>query len=272
MAFTLAGCLAAAPVSWQPPFNLTAVTDLDLLEVDVIADCSFRALKPDPSSYQFGLDTLGVGKPDPRRTEILRDQGEFSVEDLIAYKEGTPAFEEFPGGAKKLLTATDGGNGVEGANKTNVPFPIPETGVEVVWNHNFRDFGGSIVRESADFPVQTNGTYTLGKRIERIAYASYMDDAEPAYVKPFAVENSLRASWLKLVTQCASGSEDTDACADDSEQAAVIRLQPKMPAARTTRNRLKYPGRHCAAIQATIRAQPMLVKSSIPRVSGPIMS
>ena len=31
-----------------------------LREVDVIADCSFRALKPDPSSYQFGLDTLGV--------------------------------------------------------------------------------------------------------------------------------------------------------------------------------------------------------------------
>ena len=30
VAFTLAGCLAAAPVSWQPPFNLTAVTDLDL--------------------------------------------------------------------------------------------------------------------------------------------------------------------------------------------------------------------------------------------------
>ena len=31
-----------------------------LREVDVIADCSFRALKPDPSAYQFGLDTLGV--------------------------------------------------------------------------------------------------------------------------------------------------------------------------------------------------------------------
>jgi len=77
------------------------------------------------------------------------------------------------------IKLTDGGDGVEGAVKTNVPFPIPQSGVEVVWNHNFRDFGGSIVRESADFPVQSNGTYTLGKRVERISYASYMDDAEP---------------------------------------------------------------------------------------------
>src|SRR5689334_15370898 len=34
------------------------------------------------------------------RTEIRVHQS--SVEDLAAYKEGTPAFEEFPGGARKL--------------------------------------------------------------------------------------------------------------------------------------------------------------------------
>ena len=37
-----------------------------------------------------------------------------------------------------------------------------------------------------------------------------MADAEPTYVKPFAVENSLRACWLKLITKCASGSVDVD--------------------------------------------------------------
>lgn len=73
----------------------------------------------------------------------------------------------------------DGGSGVDGVVKSNVPFPIPQSGVEVVWNHNFRDFGGSIVRTSADIPVQTNGTYTLGKRIETIAMASFIDDPEP---------------------------------------------------------------------------------------------
>ena len=38
--------------------------------------------------------------PGKGRTEIRVHAS--SVEDLIAYKEGTPAFEEFPGGAKKL--------------------------------------------------------------------------------------------------------------------------------------------------------------------------
>lgn len=74
---------------------------------------------------------------------------------------------------------TDGGNGVEGVKKSNIPFPIPTEGVQVIWNHNFRDLGGSITRHSADFPVQTNGSYTLGKRTETISYAAYMDDPEP---------------------------------------------------------------------------------------------
>lgn len=74
---------------------------------------------------------------------------------------------------------TDGGNGVEGVKNTNIPFPIPKTGVEVIWNHNFRDLGGSITRHSADFPVQTNGSFTVGKRTETISYAAYMEDPEP---------------------------------------------------------------------------------------------
>ena len=73
----------------------------------------------------------------------------------------------------------DGGNGVEGIKKSNIPFPIPKSGVEVIWNHNFRDLGGSVVRYSADFPVQSDGSFTVGKRIETVALASYMDSPEP---------------------------------------------------------------------------------------------
>jgi hypothetical protein len=73
----------------------------------------------------------------------------------------------------------DGGNGVEGIKKSNIPFPVPKSGVEVIWNHNFRDLGGSVVRYSADFPVQTDGSFTVGKRVETVALASYMDNPEP---------------------------------------------------------------------------------------------
>ena len=73
----------------------------------------------------------------------------------------------------------EGGNGILNLKKSNVPFPIPNEGVQVVWNHLMRDLGGSISRVSADFPVQTNGSYTLGKREEIIAFSSFMADAEP---------------------------------------------------------------------------------------------
>jgi hypothetical protein len=73
----------------------------------------------------------------------------------------------------------DGGNGVEGIKKSNIPFPVPKSGVEVIWNHNFRDLGGSFTRYSADFPVQTDGSFTVGKRIETVSLASHMDSPEP---------------------------------------------------------------------------------------------
>lgn len=72
-----------------------------------------------------------------------------------------------------------GGNGLQNLKKSTVPFPVPTEGVQVIWNHIMRDLGGSIVRESADFPVQTNGVYTLGKRKESIASAAFLADPEP---------------------------------------------------------------------------------------------
>ncbi|MDH4395024.1 MAG: DUF1329 domain-containing protein [Limnobacter sp.] len=72
-----------------------------------------------------------------------------------------------------------GGNGLQNLKKSTVPFPVPTEGVQVIWNHIMRDLGGSIIRESADFPVQTNGVYTLGKRKESIASAAFLSDPEP---------------------------------------------------------------------------------------------
>lgn len=77
------------------------------------------------------------------------------------------------------IKLAEGGNGLLNLKKSTVPFPLPTEGVHVIWNHLMRDLGGSISRESADFPVQSNGTYTMGKRKETIAAATYITDAEP---------------------------------------------------------------------------------------------
>lgn len=99
----------------------------------------------------------------------------FPSHRTVAYRQSI--YDAVKAEAPKIKLA-DGGNGVLNINKSTVPFPIPKSGVEVIWNHLFRDLGGTVIRYSADFPVQSNGSYTLGKRVETIAFASAMDDAE----------------------------------------------------------------------------------------------
>jgi hypothetical protein len=79
--------------------------------------------------------------------------------------------------AKADLAA--GGNGVTNVVRSSVPFPMPKTGVEVIWNHMMRYRGGSVQRFSAEFPVQANGAFTPVTRVESITMANAMDKPEP---------------------------------------------------------------------------------------------
>lgn len=52
----------------------------------------------------------------------------------------------------------EGGAGFEGAYG-GVPFPVPESGLEVIWNHMTRYFSTYLERTSADIAVQENGRF-----------------------------------------------------------------------------------------------------------------
>jgi len=80
--------------------------------------------------------------------------------------------------APKAKLAADG-NGVVGTERTAVPFPVPKSGVEVMWNHVSRYFGGNWTRYTADFPVQTNGAFTPVTRTETFAAPWALDKIEP---------------------------------------------------------------------------------------------
>lgn len=67
--------------------------DVPASKLDEIA-ASFKDVPPDDEKVAC------IFYPGQGRTEIKVHAS--SVEDLVAYKQGTPAFEEFPGGAKKL--------------------------------------------------------------------------------------------------------------------------------------------------------------------------
>jgi len=66
---------------------------------------------------------------------------------------------------KKNATTAEligGGNGIINFDES-IPFAIPKTGVEVIWNHITRYRGGSIERRSANIPVQASGDYSTVK-------------------------------------------------------------------------------------------------------------
>lgn len=64
---------------------------------------------------------------------------------------------------KKIATTAQlvqGGNGVQGA-VVGIPFPIPQNGLEVIWNHILRYRGEGAKRMIGQAPVTRSGNYTM---------------------------------------------------------------------------------------------------------------
>jgi hypothetical protein len=68
-------------------------------------------------------------------------------------------FAAIKGNATKTKLVA-GGNGLENF-KTAIPFPIPQNGSEVIWNHITRYRGGSVQRLVTQATPQANGSYNL---------------------------------------------------------------------------------------------------------------
>ncbi|MCW3149898.1 DUF1329 domain-containing protein [Stutzerimonas stutzeri] len=72
-------------------------------------------------------------------------------------------------------TLVRGGNGLENF-ETAIAFPIPQDGLQVVWNHITRYRGASARRVVAQATPQVNGSYSLVKFIDEVVYANTLTD------------------------------------------------------------------------------------------------
>jgi hypothetical protein len=71
------------------------------------------------------------------------------------------------------------GFGLKNLNGSTVPFPVPQSGLEAIWNHLVRYLGGGVEGTSYSFPVRANGDYyKIGFHAMRI-YDQNMDTASP---------------------------------------------------------------------------------------------
>lgn len=73
----------------------------------------------------------------------------------------------------------EGGNGLENFDQAN-PFPIPQNGLEAIWNHITRYRGGSMQRVVTQATPQQNGTYSLVYFQDEFTFRTSLTDYNPA--------------------------------------------------------------------------------------------
>lgn len=72
----------------------------------------------------------------------------------------------------------DGGNGVSGFKEV-IPFPIPQNGLEAIWNHLIRYRGRSLSRDIVQAVVKESGDYTLIHFADEAIYPINMEGHDP---------------------------------------------------------------------------------------------
>ncbi len=102
------------------------------------------------------------------------------------------------------LARTDGYHVLD-VGKTTVPFPIPATGLEVMWNHVFRWRGGSVERQIVWAPVAPSGQWYVVKLRQNVAsdQLGYMQEprkgwlyrAATIYLAPPSVIGAGAVTW-----------------------------------------------------------------------------
>ena len=76
-------------------------------------------------------------------------------------------------------TLVEGGNGLKNfAQSRYYAFPIPQNGLEVVWNHITRYRGGNLKRNIVQAVPQTNGDYTLVQFEDEVAFPDNLADID----------------------------------------------------------------------------------------------
>ncbi len=87
-------------------------------------------------------------------------------------------------------TTTDGGNGLANVD-SYCPFPIPKSGIEVVWNHVLRYRGGSVRRTYTQIPVQASGAFSPVVFDDQLTFANYLPN--PPENRLFYYKQSIKA-------------------------------------------------------------------------------
>ncbi|MFV3308165.1 DUF1329 domain-containing protein [Pseudomonas sp. NY15181] len=88
-------------------------------------------------------------------------------------------YDSIKKGATQVQLINDG-NGLSNFDTHYTPFPIPKSGVELVWNHETRYRGSNFLRYTAQVVPQVNGDFTPVGFKESVGFPQSMGDNDPS--------------------------------------------------------------------------------------------
>ena len=144
----------------------------------------------DSSNVDQHQDNLSVG-----HQQLLRTYESFSMPVYPTRRSASFPQRIYDAVKENAVNAelVDGGNGVSGA-AIGIPFPIPQNGLEVIWNHLLRYRGYTIERTFAQAVPTRSGAFTPLKFKDRLIYTY----ATPG-ITPDQLENIMLLYWQEAL-------------------------------------------------------------------------
>lgn len=120
----------------------------------------------------------------PGQIELLKRYPDYRMKVYPSHRTLALAPQEYADikAEAPAIQAVPGGLGLRNLKRSTVPFPVPKDGLEVVFNHEYRNIGSSVQREFVIFPVQSSGSFTPIKWFESRTYAKVVPDSPPGLV------------------------------------------------------------------------------------------
>ena len=124
---------------------------------------------PDPFASEQPLYTVTAGNMGQYQDHLtaghaalLKAYSDYKLVVYPSHRSASNPERIYEATKKNATTAklTDGGNGITGS-VIGIPFPIPASGLEVIWNHLTRYRGVAAVRHIGQAAPQRNGSYNL---------------------------------------------------------------------------------------------------------------
>jgi hypothetical protein len=142
------GGIITPPDTYEPGRHETDPFPDDTVIYTVTAD----NLDQHSGHLSEGQKALLQAYPDSWRMNVYRTRRTASYPDWV--------YEAVRENARLAELSTEGKGGVRNA-RVSSPFPIPETGVEVIWNHNLRWRGIRVKRTNGKAAVTRKGRYSV---------------------------------------------------------------------------------------------------------------